>query len=352
MCVTIRGKNEHSYIWDLFHAFLSAMALSTLPVGTIQSLRQSIHLLLEQCSVDLQTQRTIPFDNDLFSLACKEAALHGLLVDHGIATSFRPFIKHGADTVTACFSHIQDTRSRIYMILYLASFFCLDDKLNPEHQSDAESIAQELFSSMMGRMTPSEPMQKLYSFLLTEAPNCFPNPPTSNIIVTGSLNFITSAILDYHTQGMKVPASAKRYTRFARDLSGFNEVMGLFIFPSSIPVIAYIAALPDLMVFIGSANDVLSFYKEESAGEEMNQVSLLASCSECPKIEAVKQLVDNTVGAHRNILDILRPNEAALDAYLSFSDGYLRAHVGISRYRLEELGIRSGLIYSYRIACL
>ncbi|KAK0217871.1 hypothetical protein IW262DRAFT_1463190 [Armillaria fumosa] len=333
------------------------MAPSTLPVDTIQSLRHSIHLLLDQCSVDLQTQRTIPFDNDLFSLACEEAARHGLVVHHGTAASFRPFIKYGADTVTACFSHIQDTRSRIYMILYLASFFCLDDKFTPEYQSDAESgMAQELFSSMMGRVTPSEPMQKLYNFLLREAPNCFPNPPTSNIIVTGSLNFITSAILDYYTQGMKasviIPASAKRYTRFTRDLSGFNEVMGLFIFPSSIPVIAYIAALPDLMVFIGCANDVLSFYKEESAGEEMNQVSLLASCSECPKIEAVKQLVDNTVGAHRNILDILRPNKAALDAYLSFSDGYLRAHIGISRYRLEELGIRSGLVYSNAIACL
>ncbi|KAK0501360.1 isoprenoid synthase domain-containing protein, partial [Armillaria luteobubalina] len=295
-----------------------------------------------------------PFDNDLFSLACKEAARHGLIIEHGTAASFRPFIKHGADTITACFSHIQNTRSRIYMTLYLASFFYLDDKFTPEYQSDAESMAQDLSASMMGSVTPISPMQKLYSFLLTEAPNCFQNPPTSNIIVTGSLNFITSAILDYHTQGMNasIPASAKRYTRFARDLSGFNEVMGLFIFPSSIPVIAYIAALPDLMVFIGSANDVLSFYKEESAGEEMNQVSLLASCSECPKLEAVKQLVDNTIGAHRNILDTLRPNKAALDAYLSFSDGYLRAHVGISRYRLEELGIRSGLVYSNAIACL
>ncbi|PBK72402.1 terpenoid synthase [Armillaria solidipes] len=329
MCITIHGNEE-----------------------TVQSLRQSIHLLLDQCSVDLQTQRTIPFDNALFSLACKEAARHGLIVDHGTAASFRPCIKHGVDTVTACFSHIQDTRSRIYMILYLASFFYLDDKFTPGYQSDAESMAQELFSSMMGRVTPSDPMQKLYSFLLTEAQNCFPNSPTSNIIVTGSLNFITSAILDYRTQGMKLPASAKRYTRFARDLSGFDEVMGLFIFPSSIPVIAYISVLPDLMVFIGSANDVLSFYKEESAGEEMNQVSLLASCSKCPKIEAVKQLVDNTVEAHRNILDILCPDKAALDAYLSFSDGYLRAHVGISRYRLEELGFRSGLVYSNAVACM
>ncbi len=105
-----------------------------------------------------------------------------------------------------------------------------------------------------------------------------------------------------------------------------------------------------LIFFLSS--DVLSFYKEESAGEEMNQVSLLASCSKCPKIEAVKQLVDTTVGAHLNILDILCPDKAALDAYLSFSDGYLRAHVGISRYRLEELGFRSGLVYSNAVASM
>ncbi len=126
-----------------------------------------------------------------------------LIVDHGTAASFRPYIKHGADTVIACFSHIHDTRSRIYMILYLASFFCLDDKFTPGYQPDAEGMAQELFSSMMGRVIPSDPMQRLYCFLLMEAQNCFPNSPTSNIIVTGSLNFITSAILDYRTQGMK-----------------------------------------------------------------------------------------------------------------------------------------------------
>ncbi|KAK0446785.1 hypothetical protein EV421DRAFT_1901624 [Armillaria borealis] len=314
------------------------MAPSTLPVDTIQSLRQSIHLLLDQCSVDLQTQRAIPFDNDLLSLACKEAARHGLIVDHGSASSFRPYIKHGVDTVTACFSHIQDTQSRIYMILYLASFFYLDDKFAPGYQSNAESMAQELFSSMMGRVTPNDPMQKLYSFLLTEAPNCFPNSPTSNIIVTGSLNFITSAILDYRTQGMKANTCVgQKVHKIRQGLVWLQRGHGIIHIP---------------IFHSGSANDVLSFYKEESAGEEMNQVSLLASCSKCPKIEAVKQLVDITVGAHRNILDILCPDKAALDAYLSFSDGYLRAHVGISRYRLEELGFRSGLVYSNAVACM
>ncbi|KAG7444921.1 terpenoid synthase [Guyanagaster necrorhizus] len=328
------------------------MAPSTLSVETIRSLRESIHLLLDRCSVDLQTQRSIPFDNELFLLACKEAARQSLIVDAHVTGSFRPYIKQGADTITACFPHIQDIPSRVYMILYLASFFYLDDKFTPGYESDGENMAQELFRCVTGRTTPSDPIQKLYWFLVTEAPTFFPNSPASNIIITGSLNFITSAILDSRTQGMNIPASAKRYTTFSRDMSGFNEVFGIFIFPSSVPITAYITALPDLMVFIGCANDVLSFYKEESAGEVMNQVSLLASCDNCPKIEAVQKLVDTTVQAHRNILDTLCPNKVALHAYLSFSDGYLRAHIGISRYRLEELGFRSGLVSFDPMACM
>ncbi|KAK0467094.1 uncharacterized protein EV420DRAFT_1699664 [Desarmillaria tabescens] len=312
------------------------MALSTLPIQTIRSPRESIHLLLSRCSVDLQTQRTIPFDNELLSLVCKEAVRHGVILDPDTPGSFIPYMKQGADTISACFSHLQDIQSRVYMILYLASFFYLDDKFTPSDSS--ENMAQELFSCVMGRKAPSDPMQKLYCFLVTEAPNYFPNPPTSNIIVTGSLNFITAAILEYLRRLKDIQDSP--------EMSGFNEVMGLFIFSSSVPFTTYITAVPDLMVFIGSANDVLSFYKEESAGESTNQVSLLASCSKCPKIETVKQLVDITVEAHRNILDILRPNKVALDAYMSFSDGYLRAHIGISRYRLEELGFQSGLVFN------
>ncbi|KAK0467078.1 uncharacterized protein EV420DRAFT_664438 [Desarmillaria tabescens] len=314
------------------------MASPTLPTNMIHKIGESVRLLLDRCSVDMQTQRVIPFDDELFSLACDEVARQALILDTETSKSFTPYIKHGTDTVTTCYNHIQGVKCRIYIVLYIACFFYFDDKFIPEY-SDSDNVAQDLFACMMGKASPADPLQQLFCYLMTEAPKCFPNHPASNVVITGTLNFVTAASLDYRTQGMKMPASAKRYTTFTRNISGIADVMGVFIFPTSVPVTAYIAALPDLMVFMLSSNDVLSFYKEELAGEELNRVSLLALCDQSKKTDVLRRLVDSTIDAHNNILDILKPNEEALDAYLSFSDGYIWAHAGLSRYRLKELGI-------------
>ncbi|KAK0238934.1 hypothetical protein EDD85DRAFT_828495 [Armillaria nabsnona] len=314
------------------------MASTTLLADTVREIGESVQLLLDRCSVDMQTQRAIPFDAELFSLACEEVSRHALILDTETSKSFMPYIKHGTDTVTTCYNHIQDINCRIYIVLYIACFFYFDDKFIPEY-STSDNVAQDLFACMIGKSSPADPLQQLFCYLMTEAPKCYPNHPASNIVITGTLNFVTAASLDYRTQGMKMPASAKRYTTFTRNISGIADVMGVFIFPASVPVTAYIAAIPDLMVFMLSANDVLSFYKEEVAGEELNRVSLLALCDNSTKIDVLRQLVDSTVEAHNNISDILKPNEEALDAYLSFSDGYIWAHAGLSRYRLKELGI-------------
>ncbi|KAK0467090.1 uncharacterized protein EV420DRAFT_665038 [Desarmillaria tabescens] len=314
------------------------MASNILPTSVIREIGESVCLLLDRCSVDMQTQRTIPSDGELFSLTCEEVARQALIVDTETLELFKPYISHGIDTVTIGYNHIQDIKSRIYIVLYMACFFYFDDKFTPEY-SDSGHLAQDLFACMIGKSSPVDPLQQLFCYLMTEAPKCFPNHPASNIVITGTLNFVTAASLDYRTQGMKMSASAKRYATFTRSISGVADVMGVFIFPTSVPVTAYISALPDLMVFMLSANDVLSFYKEEVAGEELNRVSLLALCNNSTKTDVVRRLVDSTVEAHNNILDILKSNKEALDAYLNFSDGYIWGHIGFSRYRLKELGI-------------
>ncbi|KAK0446774.1 hypothetical protein EV421DRAFT_1791273 [Armillaria borealis] len=315
------------------------MASANLPTNTVREIGESVQLLLDRCSVDMQTQRAIPFDAELFSLACEEVARHALILDTETSKSFMPYIKHGTDTVTTCYNHIQDINCRIYIVLYIACFFYFDDKFIPEY-STSDNVAQDLFACMIGKsvsgrssatavLLPDDRSSEMLTLIILRR----------ILLSPGTLNFVTAASLDYRTQGMKMPASAKRYTTFTRNISGIADVMGVFIFPASVPVTAYIAAIPDLMVFMLSANDVLSFYKEEVAGEELNRVSLLALCDSSTKIDVLRQLVDSTVEAHNNISDILKPNEEALDAYLSFSDGYIWAHAGLSRYRLKELGI-------------
>ncbi|KAK0202656.1 hypothetical protein DFS33DRAFT_918681 [Desarmillaria ectypa] len=231
------------------------MASTTLPTNMIREIRESVRLLLGRYSVDMQMRRTIPFDSELFSLACEEVTRHAPILDTETSKSFMPCIRHGTDAVTTCYNHIQDIKCRIYIALYIACFFYFDDKFIPEY-SASDSVAQDLFACMIGKSYPADPLQQLFCYLITEAPKCFPNHPASNIVITGTLNFVTVASLDYRTQGMKIPVSARRYMMFTRSISGIADVMGVFVFPASVPVTAYIAAIPDLMIFMLSAKSV------------------------------------------------------------------------------------------------
>ncbi|KAG9312859.1 hypothetical protein JVU11DRAFT_6290 [Chiua virens] len=51
---------------------------------------------------------------------------------------------------------------------------------------------------------------------------------------------------------------------------------------------------------------VLSFYKEELAGEMMNRVSMLAARTGTSKSDALKELVETTAKIFENALHILR----------------------------------------------
>ena len=93
----------------------------------------------------------------------------------------------------------------------------------------------------------------------------------ANVILTASLNYVTSIILEYETQEMmvslcwmdgwfrlvslmfiisQVSPKAKSYTNFLRILSGVGEGYTMFIFPPEVPVKSYVQAVPDLCLFI------------------------------------------------------------------------------------------------------
>jgi len=133
--------------------------------------------------------------------------------------------------------------------------------------------------------------------------------------------------------------SSHGYPTFSRVMSGASEAYGLFIFPSHLSLPSHIQALPELMVFINNGNDILSFYKEEAAGETVNRVSWLAECHRISKTQALKDLVEEAIEKRKRILEILAPCKEAREAFLHFSRGYVGFHAGLKRYRLSELDL-------------
>jgi hypothetical protein len=81
----------------------------------------------------------------------------------------------------------------------------------------------------------------------------------------------------------------------------------------------------------------LSYYKEEIEGDSANYLSLMAASRALTKQDALRELIENTVQAHRNILEFLRPRPEAYDAYVTFFDGYVKSHATTRRYKLEEV---------------
>lgn len=81
---------------------------------------------------------------------------------------------------------------------------------------------------------------------------------------------------------------------------------------------------------------ILSFYKEEIRGETANYVSLVAASRGITMLDALREVIDQTVRVHQNNLESLKEHTEAYDAYLNFFHGYVRFHAA-PRYKLEEI---------------
>jgi hypothetical protein len=55
------------------------------------------------------------------------------------------------------------------------------------------------------------------------------------------------------------------------------------------------------------------------------------------KQDALHALVEETVQAHQNILEFLRPRTEAYEAYVGFFQGYWFFHIVLGRYKLKEI---------------
>lgn len=100
--------------------------------------------------------------------------------------------------------------------------------------------------------------------------------------------------------------------------------------------ILYIQAVPELSNHILYANDVLSFYKEEIAGEQANFIHDRAAVTGRSVTDALDDTVDDAITATLAAREALRgtPEGEACEAVMA---GYVRFHFLDGRYRLREL---------------
>ncbi|GJE84889.1 terpene cyclase [Phanerochaete sordida] len=156
-------------------------------------------------------------------------------------------------------------------------------------------------------------------------------------IVTSTVQFVASEVMERDVGAQPVSEAAPEFLMYRRLRNGIADAYAYPIwdktqFPS--PSV-HIQAVPITSDFICYANDLLSFYKEELAGETGNFIHSRARVSGKSVEDALMNTLDDAVDAVNRARKILRGDER--QAWESFMEGYVMFHFLTPRYKLEKL---------------
>jgi hypothetical protein len=101
----------------------------------------------------------------------------------------------------------------------------------------------------------------------------------------------------------------------------------------------------ELEDFVGTVNDLFSFYKEsENAFERINFPLNEASCSGRSVLEILIDLVNTAIGSWARVQSILGVlgEKRLSDRVGEFFKGYVRYHLSCSRYKIGRICAESG----------
>ncbi|KAF9237727.1 isoprenoid synthase domain-containing protein [Melanogaster broomeanus] len=252
-----------------------------------------------------------------------------------VHTSLREGIAFGAIASV----HLSDTHRalQIWNALFTGYAFCVDDmpRRFPEEMPNISAFNDRF---VRGEKQGNAVLDAL-SDVMKEIPRVFGGPVPANLVMTSALNFVTGTVIERETMDMQIMTTAKQYPTYQRTLSGFGEGHAFTVFPPDIPFDEYIQAIPEICLFNHNVNDILSFYKEELAGEPTNQISAMAACKGVSKVAALEELVDTSGELYERIVSILEvpPRSRACEAFKLWTRGYFLFHASLERYRLMEV---------------
>ncbi|KAF8132098.1 isoprenoid synthase domain-containing protein [Boletus edulis] len=298
---------------------------------SIQTISTIVRLLLKEQNI---SYRVPPFDDKLFQESIDEAVRRGYPMsdDH----SLRRYLQDGVNYVATTARHYTHRPTQVWMVLYTAAAFYVDDV---PFRFPSEIPKLYLFNDrFVKRQEQENVVLDSLADIICGAPDFF-RPILSNLITTSTLDFVTSTLVDLETASMQISSAARQYPTYQRSLSGGAEAFVFMAFPPEVPLTMYIQALPEALQFINELNDVLSFYKEELAGENRNQISIMAARNKESKLEILRRVVDSILDLYKTIMEVLEGSPEASDAFRQFTVGFYHFHFAVQRYKLEDLDL-------------
>ncbi|KAM5534650.1 hypothetical protein V8D89_011662 [Ganoderma adspersum] len=232
------------------------------------------------------------------------------------------------------FAHISPEH-RYYIALYTACMLYGEDVGN----QDPDAVSQ--FARRLVRGEPQvHPIFDRLASLLKEA-HVYWTDVGADAIITGTIDALSATFIEFATSDMAIAPSATRYPYYLRTRAGGGPQYTHFVFMRSWRETAesYLQILPDIEHWTLGTNDILSFYKEELAGETNNYVHLRAAAEQIPPLEVLHQLTEEVLDSAKRIEKIIGQDDELAALWHRYLQSYLEFSVRTPRYRLAELGV-------------
>ncbi|KAJ7101535.1 isoprenoid synthase domain-containing protein [Mycena belliarum] len=220
---------------------------------------------------------------------------------------------------------------------YYAWFFFYIDDVAP--QADLEKFQ---LTALLG--APGPGLGPLAHFpRVLAALYAFYDPILANIMCCAALEFITATALEGRREVQRMPlrAAARAWPRYLRAKSGMAPGYAAAAFPRAAhpDISAFLQALPEIDTALALLNDILSFYKEDLAGETMNYVSVRAAVGKMRPRAVIMEMVAEVADLHARTAAILQSSPEAMETWIALEHGVIAWHFALPRYKLTDLGL-------------
>ncbi|PSR71660.1 hypothetical protein PHLCEN_2v12513 [Hermanssonia centrifuga] len=211
---------------------------------------------------------------------------------------------------------------QVHIALYNIMVMCIDDFTFDLH------ALQEFSTRLHSGLPQLHPVLEYLVDILHRMPD-FYLPYVCKAITSCTVDFINMNLFEKETEDIPLCGHALRWVKHKRALNGIGNVYAFFIFDKF--------SFSDINAHIQANPDVLSFYKEELAGETRNFIHDRAVATNKSVIVGLTDTADETLAALQAARSILK-GQKEKDAMEQFMVGYAVFHFqSESRYYLKEL---------------
>ncbi|KAJ7758741.1 isoprenoid synthase domain-containing protein [Mycena metata] len=266
--------------------------------------------------------------------ALQETLLSWRVLPAANSSSIYSICQHSAAMAELSYPH-HDFDTQLQIAKFTWFLIYVDDL-----SSNMPSALEDFQLKLLRHEAPEDPVLQHFTGHLMDMYRFWDRLP-ANCITSAALEFITGCALEIHTEIRKIELalSSTSWPYFLRARTGVAPAYAVMIFRTlSGNMSRYMQVIADVCLFIDLTNDVLSFHKEEVAGETRNYIHNRAGVSRKLPTNVLAEVAEEAVAAQNRVTAALRAcRSEGIHAWETFVQGYVAFHLTQDRYRLNEL---------------